>query len=386
MLRFGLFDTGARVSFLLCRLRRRTVALGVVLCAAAACDGNAAQRPRTSVPLPVFGDSDGGLNAETNASEGASEPGGTTSDEDAGTFATDRANGEACRIDTDCRSGHCRNDVCCSSGVCCQDVADCPAAGGIALTCDVPKACEGSRGPAVCIDNRCGVSDGSPDDRACDGRVVADECGSFAPVYCSGDPEQRPPRCPDTCRGDSDCDRNAHCDTACIPDLPKGAACDENSDCESGECNGGRCCVDGNCARDLAQPPEAVQRQCLDTLAGDACSRCGCTSCTEAMLACYDSGNEVRDSLCSILLECAFRESCFEACVPGQDCFRAECWCGTSCTTPSGSCTRSIEAAAGGAKSAAALAQSSADSSRPLYYAERYGVCLYANCRSECGL
>jgi hypothetical protein len=276
--------------------------------------------------------------------------------------------------------------VCCTNGECCSDVRDCSAGSGNALTCDDARTCQGRRGPAACIGFRCSVQGGEDDDSACDERIVADECGTFASVHCNGEVEQRAPRCDDTCAADNECDKDAHCDSTCVADSPRGGACDENSDCRSGQCNGGRCCEQGNCERELAEAPPSVQRQCLDTLGNDACSRCGCTLCTETMLGCYDSGNEGRDSLCSTLLECAFRESCFDACLPEAGCFRQECWCGTACTSPSGSCTRPIEAAAGGANSAASLAERAHDPAHALYHGERYGQCLRANCRSECGL
>jgi hypothetical protein len=305
------------------------------------------------------------------------------SDEDAG---TSRPDGVACERDDECASAHCNNGLCCRSGECCSDVRDCSVGTGIAIICDDASTCQGSRGPVACRRFRCTTQDGESDDSACDQRVVADECGPFASISCTGEAEQMPPRCANTCESDNDCDRDAHCDSTCLPDVRRGGACDENSDCTSGQCNGGRCCVEGNCARDLTELPAAGLRQCLDTLASDVCSECGCTRCTVSMLGCYDSGNEGRDSLCSTVLECAFREACFDACTDGEDCFRQECWCGNDCPGTTGSCTRPIEAAAGGANSTMTLASRAVDPGYALYYAEQYGACLNQNCRSECDL
>lgn len=328
------------------------------------------------------GDADRSVTSNTGV-DGQSASAADGPEEDAG---TPQPNGGSCRVDSDCQSDHCRHDVCCESGECCADVKDCAEGGGVALVCKDPSGCKGERGAAACVAFSCTVLNGMEDDSACDERVIADECGPYAPVFCNGEADQRPPRCPDTCGDDGDCDRDAHCDSTCLPDVVKGGACDENSDCASGECNGGRCCEAGNCTRDLNAVPEVLERQCLDTLASDACSTCGCTQCTQAMLGCYNSGNESRDQLCSTLLECAFRESCFDACRPGEGCFRDECWCGTTCESPYGSCTRPIQSAAGGADSKASLAQRALDPKLALYHAERYGECLNANCRAECGL
>jgi hypothetical protein len=372
----------------------------VVICTLAAhalfaCDGDGLLEPRSVLFTQSPAAADGGAEQATrdgddgDRDEGAKAADSSKSrrssarDDDAGTL---RSDGSGCDVDDECASDHCGNGLCCSSGECCLDTADCSVGSGVAIICEYPTTCHGLRGPIVCRDYRCSVDAGDPDDSACDERVVADDCGPFASITCSGEVEQRTPHCADTCDTDSECDREAHCDSTCIPDVPKGGACDENSDCISGQCNGGRCCVDGNCARDFAASPAEGLLRCRDTLASDACSQCGCDRCTESMLGCYDSGNEARDSLCSTVLECAFRESCFSACTEGEDCFREGCWCGNDCTDPSGSCTRPIEAAAGGANSAMTLAERAGSSSYALYFAEQYGTCLNQNCSAECDL
>jgi hypothetical protein len=366
----------------------------VVLCTLAAhgliaCDGDAL-RPR-SLPFTPASSLDAGDEQDTQddrdgkASDGSERGRTRANDDDAGML---RGDGTACDTDEECVSQHCGNGLCCSSGECCLNTSECSVESGIAILCESPDTCQGSRGPALCRDFRCQVDpdESTPDDSACNERIVADDCGAFASLTCSGEVDQRPPHCEDICDTDSDCDREAHCDSTCIADVSKGGACDENSDCISGQCNGGRCCVDGNCARDFAASPAEGLQRCRDTLASDACSQCGCDRCTESMLGCYDSGNEARDSLCSTVLECAFRESCFAACTERGDCFREGCWCADDCTDGSGSCTRPIEAAAGGANSAMLLSERAGSSSYALYFAEQYGTCLNENCRAECGL
>jgi hypothetical protein len=368
----------------------------VVLCTLAAhgllaCDGDGALEPRALLFTPATsldaGDEPATAEDDDDLDE-SSKPGSTVTrarDEDAGVL---RSDGTRCDSDEECASRHCANGLCCSSGECCLKTEECLVESGIGIICEYPTTCQGARGPVICRDYRCSVDpdESDDDDSACNERVVADDCGAFASVTCSGEIEQPPPHCADTCDTDNDCDREAHCDSTCIPDVPKGGACDENSDCVSGQCNGGRCCVDGNCARDFAASPAEGLQRCRDTLASDACSQCGCDSCTESMLGCYDSGNEARDSLCSSVLECAFRESCFAECTERGDCFRAGCWCGDDCTDSGGTCTRPIEAAAGGANSVTTLADRAGNSSYALYFAEQYGTCLNENCSAECDL
>lgn len=380
-------ETGARLARSSVRLIACCLVAGFDLAGSSACDDSYVPGVRS-----LLQDAGATLDAAPNQAARGESDSADSSVEDSdrvssadggGAFGAD---GAKCENDDQCASDHCSNGVCCVRGECCTDTDDCSAGTGIALTCDIPWNCQGSRGPSVCRAFRCTTREGTPDDSACDSRVLADDCGPFASVYCTGEADQRMPRCADTCDSDNDCDRDAHCDGTCIPDVAKGGACDENSDCASAQCNGGRCCVEGNCARDLAESPAAGLRQCLDSLASDVCSECGCRRCTEFMLGCYDSGNEARDTLCSTVLECAFREACFAFCEDGRACFRAGCWCGPDCSGPSGSCTRPIEAAAGGANSATTLEQRAKDANYALHHAEQYGECLYANCRSECGL
>jgi hypothetical protein len=63
--------------------------------------------------------------------------------------------------------------------------------------------------------------------------------------------DQTPPACATTCASDGECDEAAHCDLAtCSPDLSNGSTCDEDSDCTSGHCQNGHCCLRGDCCAD----------------------------------------------------------------------------------------------------------------------------------------
>lgn len=175
---------------------------------------------------------------------------------DFGVCERDYADGSECDEDTDCDSGHCDNGFCCDEGICCSEASDCPSSGGTATVCDDSATCQGSRGEVTCSDTfRCSTRSGVPDDSACDMSVEASGCGFFRSVFCTGDPDQPPPRCPTTCASDLECDEGAHCDGVCVPDLVDGELCDEASDCESGYCDNDVCCSGGDCCRSPDECP-----------------------------------------------------------------------------------------------------------------------------------
>lgn len=152
------------------------------------------------------------------------------------------ADGEECDEDTDCTSGHCANGFCCASSDCCQVSGDCPLSYTADPECDDAEQCQGQRIDAVCVTSMCG-STIVPDDSACSAETTADDCGLYPTVYCTGQPDQQAPVCPQVCAGDEQCDAQAHCDDAqCVPDLDLGADCDENSDCSGQLCHQLRCC------------------------------------------------------------------------------------------------------------------------------------------------
>jgi len=143
--------------------------------------------------------------------------------------------------------------------------------------------CQGHRYDANCVNHVC-TKTYVNDDSACDSSVESNVCGYYLSVFCEDYGPyppwaQLPPPCPTTClqadssctkdadcppstkcvsgkcENDSLCDPNAHCDkdpnnpnnSICLPDLPDGSQCDENSDCVSGHCQNGFCCQQGDC-------------------------------------------------------------------------------------------------------------------------------------------
>ncbi|MBM4352701.1 MAG: hypothetical protein FJ109_02740 [Deltaproteobacteria bacterium] len=174
-----------------------------------------------------------------------------------GTCIVDLPDGTACDESTDCQSGHCGNGFCCSGSTCCSVAADCPGQFASPPACGNPATCQGTRQDRVCSAFVCG-STTMNDDSACTPQVKALDCGLFADRQCSGAKEQPPPACDVACTLHGQCDPSAHCDgSACVADLADGAACDEDSDCQSSHCAGGVCCKGGDCCLDAKGCPAA---------------------------------------------------------------------------------------------------------------------------------
>lgn len=160
----------------------------------------------------------------------------------------DVPDGDPCDEASDCVSGYCNNGFCCSGGDCCRGATDCPGSYGAPAECDDTRACQGTRDVAVCVSSVCMTMADVADDSACTAGLVADTCGLYPSVTCTGTLNQNAPVCPTSCTGDSECDSNAHCDAnMCELDRDNGQACDEASDCVSGHCQNGYCCGGGDC-------------------------------------------------------------------------------------------------------------------------------------------
>ncbi|MCR9159155.1 MAG: putative metal-binding motif-containing protein [Nannocystaceae bacterium] len=166
----------------------------------------------------------------------------------------DVPDGQACDELSDCESDYCGNDFCCAFGDCCQVAEDCPTFGTEDPICISPATCQGTRGEAVCganfICSNTGVID---DDSACGAATEASDCGFYPSVMCTGEIDQYPPECPDSCVSDEGCDLDAFCNPAnneCEGDLTDGNACDDDSWCISGHCQNGFCCDSGDCCSD----------------------------------------------------------------------------------------------------------------------------------------
>ncbi len=153
--------------------------------------------------------------------------------------------GGGCDEHSDCASGRCDNGHCCAAGECCAVAGDCADAPYVeAATCDTASACDGHRVDKVCgAGSRCVKSGPVDDDSACGPSVVANTCGDYVSVVCSGSASQpSAPACPTSCTLDAECDAAAHCDGTCVPDVIDGTICNEASDCASGHCQNGFCC------------------------------------------------------------------------------------------------------------------------------------------------
>jgi hypothetical protein len=212
-------------------------------------------------------------------------------------------NGSACSGDDDCQSAHC-DGVCCAGGDCCKTPTDCNnmLADGVPLACNDFATCSGSGGAIQCSNEyRCQAVGGEPNDSACDDKTIANTCGPYRPVFCTGEPDQLPPACPTACSTDADCDSTAHCDGICKPDVLNGDACSKDLDCASGHCSGGLCCNSGDCCRAPLDCPMSYRgaptcdtiTTCQGTRKTATCSNFICasqtlpddTGCTNAVIA-----------------------------------------------------------------------------------------------------
>lgn len=166
------------------------------------------------------------------------------------TCVEDLDNGGACGADNDaCKSGHCQNGFCCATGDCCASELDCPASYTSAAVCDSAALCQGTQDVARCVMSQCQTQADEPNDIACGTATVANECGPYLPISCSGNATQTPPMCATSCTTNTECDANAYCTAsgACVPDEPNGNGCSADAACQSGHCQNGFCCATGDC-------------------------------------------------------------------------------------------------------------------------------------------
>lgn len=161
----------------------------------------------------------------------------------------DRVDGGQCSSDNQCQSSHCQNGFCCGTGDCCSSANDCPTSFSTAPSCTVPSACQGQRDLAQCVSSECETLFNASDDSACTSSTVANACGPYPSLVCSGVISQTPPECPTSCTGDTQCDANAYCNSQgqCEFDEGNGSSCAGNSQCVSGHCQNGFCCATGDC-------------------------------------------------------------------------------------------------------------------------------------------
>jgi len=256
-----------------------------------------------------------------------------------GTCVPNLPDGGSCDEASDCAGGRCQNLYCCASGDCCATAADCAdATWSEAATCDTASVCDGQRVDKLCGDGaRCVKSAPVDDDSACGAGVVANTCGDYTSVTCTGAANQASaPACPTSCINDSQCDPSAHCDGTCVPDVADGTGCDEASDCTSGHCQNGFCCGGPNndccasasdCPASYASAPACVDPARCDGLRSVA-------TCPPATRICGTQPGVPDDRACGPTTEasnCDLYPSVYCSGAATQDPTRPTC--ATSCTT-----------------------------------------------------
>ncbi len=170
------------------------------------------------------------------------------------TCVEDEDDGQSCSSDSQCAGGHCQNGFCCASGDCCESATDCPEEYSSSPVCSVSSACQGQVDVATCTNSQCGTINNSPDDSACTILTIADECGPYPAITCTGDQAQDEPECATSCTTNSQCDPEAYCNALgqCEFDEPDGSVCTGDAQCIGDHCENGFCCASGDCCFDNA--------------------------------------------------------------------------------------------------------------------------------------
>jgi hypothetical protein len=198
------------------------------------------------------------------------------------------------------------------------------------------------RGDIECSDHRCAAPRGTADDSGCGRDLMADDCGLYAAVFCTGEAKQKAPRCANSCERDEECDSEAHCDGTCILDAPNGQACDENSDCVAGHCQNGHCCTGGDCCSAPSDCPMSYASapvcddptRCQGSRSNATCEQNVCASAkADDDSACAgklaDTCGAAVDSLCTAEVEQPGMR-CKASCMADSDCdVSAHCEAGT---------------------------------------------------------
>ena len=168
----------------------------------------------------------------------------------------DLDDGLSCDEDSDCASAHCQNGLCCGEGYCCDEDADCLEDFAAPPICDEPGLCQGFRIDAWCENNTCHSTAPIDDDSECTSQVQADPCGHFLDVFCNGDSIQSSPLCPEACGTGAQCDEGYTCKaSACVAQKGDAKECDVDTDCTSGHCANGFCCIFGDCCAEAVDCP-----------------------------------------------------------------------------------------------------------------------------------
>ncbi len=248
--------------------------------------------------------SEGGDSGDACATSCDAEDDGKCADPahcDASACESDYGDGQACNETSDCQSAHCENGFCCAFGNCCQQASDCPSFGTFDPVCEDPRTCQGSKGAAVCTaGNTCATTGEEQDDSACGVTTVANECGFFRPVFCTGQVTQTTPTCPTTCASNADCDANAFCNSStsvCEQDHGDGGTCGQDAQCQSGHCQNGFCCSGGDCCSAASDCPAGYSTAPSCTIASACQGQRNLAQCVSSQ--CSTLNNAPDDSACT---------------------------------------------------------------------------------------
>jgi len=130
----------------------------------------------------------------------------------AGLCENDKDTGEACVEDSDCIADSCIGGVCCEVGNdCCLAPEDCPAEYSAEAVCDTPASCQGSRLDATCMAGICGSLLADDDSGCTPDTITSGGCEPYAGAACTGEEDQGPPDCADSCVDDTGCADTAFC-------------------------------------------------------------------------------------------------------------------------------------------------------------------------------
>jgi hypothetical protein len=227
----------------------------------------------------------------------------------------------------------------------------------------------------------------------CAGRKCGDDgCGGHCGTCKDGLAcVEKTGRCVACANNDCDCEPNCNrrvcgddgCGGSC-GECEDGSVCDDDHGlCKMPTCGNGmvegqeECDGDDFCKPDCTRlTPE--QSACLVTIeefANPDCFLCGCTLCTDVILACTDSGDLDRDAACGLISRCAADEMCFDT----------DCICGTQrCMPANGPCLKTVQDAVGTTNPRIIL-NCYQDSECAVYRSKSVGECIRNRCPDECG-